>query len=285
MKNKLLILLLTIIYSQYSYEGLLMPNSTYDLVSGKSEYLLLQKFMFDKKKNSVFSSSFISFPKDINITSLYYNQKLFSNYYNYLNLNIINYGEFEDSESNYNFSAKDIILKNNTTKMIVDSLYLCIGLNYINSHIADYTSSAFTIKTALSYHFKNFLFTSSINNYGFIINKYSNFDESLPTYSNISLMYLPKYINSSIFINYDFFDSYNIYNIFLELFLTKNYTISIGYNSLAYKLYSDNFNANFFTGISLGFNINHKDYMINFGIKNLGTIGVIQAITFNKSFN
>ena len=57
-----------------------------------------------------------------------------------------NYGDFEDSELNYHFSAKDIIIKNNIFKKINQSSHFSLGINYINSNIENYSSSAIAMQ-------------------------------------------------------------------------------------------------------------------------------------------
>ena len=284
MKNILLIFILSLCYANFSYQSLLLPNSTYDLVSGYSKYSISKKILFNEqiKKNVEFS--LIMLPQDIQTTSIDYMHSLF-NYYHYFSINIIDYGQFSDSESNSTFSAKDIIIKNSIFKKITNKLHGSLGLNYINSNIEDYSSSAVCMQSALLINHKNFLFQTSINNYGFIINHYTSYNEVLPTYYNFSIMYLPQYLESTILVQYNSFEEYNITNLFGELFITDDYSITAGYTSLAQKLYSEDFNSNFFTGVSIGLNIGYKDYIFNIGIKNLGSIGLINSITINKSFN
>ena len=108
MKNLLLIFILSLCYTNFSYQSLLLPNSTYDLVSGYSKYSISKKILFNEqiKKNVEFS--LIMLPQDIQTTSIDYMHSLF-NYYHYFSINIIDYGQFSDSESNSTFSAKDII--------------------------------------------------------------------------------------------------------------------------------------------------------------------------------
>ena len=47
----------------------------------------------------------------------------------------------------------------------------------------------------------------------------------------------------------------------------------------------DDFSYDFFTGISLGFSTVYKDYTLNIAVKNLGSIGIINAINISKLIN
>ena len=109
MKNILSIFILSLCCANFSYQSLLLPNSTYDLISGYSQYSISKKFLFNQQIKKNVSSSIIMLPQDIQMTSIDYISSLF-NYYNYFSINIIDYGEFTDSESNYTFFAKDIII-------------------------------------------------------------------------------------------------------------------------------------------------------------------------------
>ncbi len=155
----------------------------------------------------------------------------------------------------------------------------------MNSHIEHYSSSALCVQSALFINHKNFLFQTSINNYGFILNHYTSYNEALPTYYNFSIMYLPQYLESTILVQYNSFEDYNVTNLSGELFITENYSIIAGYTSLAKNIYSEDFSSNFFTGVSIGLNIGYEDYIFNIGMKNLGSLGLINSITLKKSFN
>jgi len=284
MRSILFIIIFSLYYSNFSYQGLLLPNSTDELVSGHSQYLIFKDFLSNNKVKNQISSSIFMLPQDINMTSLQYISLPF-NYYNSFSINIIDYGEFSDSESNMSFNAKDIILKNNLIKPINNKLQGSIGGTYINSNIENYSSSVLSIQSSLSMKHKDFLVYTSINNYGFVINHYTSHNEILPTYYNISIMYLPKYLDSILLISHNYFNDYSITNLFGELFIKDNYSITAGYSSIAQKLSYEDFSSNFFTGITLGFNILYQNYTLNFGIKNLGSTGFVNSITFSKSLN
>jgi len=284
MRNLLFIIIMSLCYSNLSYQSLLLPYSTYDLMSGYSEYSISKNILFNELVKREVSASLIILPQDIQMSSFAYISNPMG-YYNDFTMSIIDYGDFIDSESNISFNAQDIILRNYLTKNINNIFYGSIGLNYINSHIEDYTSSALSMEPSLLIHYKNFLFKGSINNYGIVINHYTDYNESLPHYYSLSLMCIPQYLNSNLLVQHNIFTNFSITNIFGELFIKDRYSITISYTSLAKKLYSEDFSTNFFTGLSIGFNIKYFDYTFNIGIKNLGSIGLMNAITLKKSFN
>ena len=284
MRNLLFIIIMSLCYSNLSYQSLLLPYSTYDLMSGYSEYSISKNILFNELVKREVSASLIILPQDIQMSSISYISNSMD-YSNNFTMSIIDYGDFIDSESNISFNAQDIILRNYLTKNINNIFYGTMGLTYINSHIEDYTSSALSMAPSLLIHYKNFLFKGSINNYGLVINHYTDYNESLPHYYSLSLMCIPQYLNSNLLVQHNIFTNFSITNIFGELFIKDRYSITISYTSLAKKLYSEDFSTNFFTGLSIGFNIKYFDYTFNIGIKNLGSIGLMNAITLKKSFN
>ena len=284
MKKLLFIIITSLCSGNLSYQSLLLPYSTNHLISGYAKYSISKNILFNESIKKEASASFIILPQDIQMSSLSYISTPMK-YYNYFNISIIDYGKFTDSESNIEFHAQDIMLRNYIIKNINRIFYGSLGITYINSQIEDYTSSALSIEPSLLIHYNSFLIKGSINNYGVIINHYTNYNESLPYYYSFSLMYVPKYLNSNLLIQHHIFNDFDITNIFGELFVKDYYSLTMGYTSLAKKLYSEDFSSNFFTGFSIGFNIKYFDYTFNIGIKNLGSIGFINAITLNKSFN
>ena len=98
--------------------------------------------------------------------------------------------------------------------------------------------------------------------------------------------YKPKYLNSLILVKHSWFSDFEITNFSGEIFLNSSLSLFIGYSSTANKLYlENNFEKNFFTGLSSGFNIAYKSFKIDFGVKNLGTTGTIQSFTITKRLN
>jgi len=284
MRIFLLTILLSLNYANYSYNGLLLPNSTYHLVSNDSDYLISKRIFLDSKYIQRFSSHFITFPNSINmgIFDFYYNIK---SYKTYSSLYIINYGDFEDSESGYTFSSKDYIVKSSFSKDIHENFYSSFDFKYLYSNIDTYKSSALVSKISLFYYNQRFLIQIFMDNYGYVINKYTNFEEELPNIYGYKLMFKPKYINAIITAKHDYFINYNIINFSTELFLFNNSSILMGFSSLSKDLYYNEFYNDFFTGVSFGISTKYKNYLINLGFQNLGSIGVSSAFTISKLIN
>jgi len=200
-------------------------------------------------------------------------------------LSIINYGEFIDSESQYSFSSSDYILKHTIYKKFSNYIHSSIDLKYISSTIDDYNSDAIATKFNLYYHYHRLLIQSFISNHGFVFNSYTSFQEALPSSYGFSMLYLPQYINSIVSITYHVFDDYDMLNFQNEFLVFDQLSIICGYHSIAYKLYSGDFNNDFLIGLSIGSSMKYKDYIVEIGLKNLGPTGIISSFTLTKSIN
>lgn len=280
----LLLLLFSFTFGTSSYGGLLLPNSTTSLISYNQDYILGKNILLDVKSINKISSHYISFPNTITIGvfDYQYNTKL---YKIKSSISIINYGEFEDSESYYTFSSNDYILKNSFLKDLNQTIHASIDLKYLYSGIDIYTSSTLLTKLSLFYHQKRFLLQLFVDNYGFILNDYTTYHDKTPLSFGYNFIFIPKYINSILSINYNKYEDYDIFNLSSELFLMKNSSIMVGFSSLSKDLYYGEFYNDFLTGLSFAFNSKYKNYSINLGFKNLGSVGTSTSFTIQKSLN
>ena len=285
LKKYILFFILSYLIPNISYQGLLLPNNSLQLLNANESYFFSKNILLKNKLNHNISSSLIALPQDINIGSFIYRSSNIRDYSFQSNFIIIDYGEFIDSESQYIFSSKDFIFSNSLYIKMEDFLYSAATLNYINSKIERYDSKGLAIDLNLYYHNNNLILSSFIKNYGFIISDYTHYSENLPKSYGLSLIYKPEHFNSIFSLQYELFDNYNEINIFNEFFIFNNFSISTGYTTLAQDLYYGDFNYDFFTGASLGFSTIYKDYTLDIAIKNLGSIGLIHSFSILKSIN
>jgi len=278
------ILLLSLYYSNSSYNGLLFSNSVNHLISYDQDYDLSKQILFSSKHQKSISSNYIMFPNKINVGVFDYAYDLKS-YKALSSLYIINYGDFDDSESGYIFSSKDYIIKNRFSKKINNHIYSSFDLKYIYSYIDTYSSNAIAAKFSLYYYNKRFLLQVFLDNYGLVINQYSQFEERLPITYGHKIMFIPKYIDAIFTLKHDYFNHYSTFNISGELFLLQSSSIIVGFSSLSKELYYGEFYNDFFTGISFGLSTEYKNYLMKIGFKNLGAIGLSSAFTITRLIN
>ena len=280
----LLLLLFSFSFGTSSYGGLLLPNSTTSLISYNQDYIVGKNILLDVKSINKISSHYISFPNTITVGVFDYQYKT-KLYKINSSISIINYGDFEDSESYYTFSSNDYILKNSFLKDLNKNIYASFDLKYLYSEIDIYTSSTLLTKFSLFYHHQRFLLQLFVDNYGFILNDYTTYNDKTPVSFGYNFIFTPKYINSIISINYNIYEDYDVFNVSSELFLMKNSSVMFGFSSLSKDLYYGEFYNDFLTGLSFSFNSKYKNYSINLGFKNLGAVGTSTSFTIQKSLN
>ena len=280
----LLFLLGNSIYSYPSYHGLLLPNSSYELLSNDSNYEFSTHILTNSDYSSNLATTLFTLPHNISIGAFQYIHTS-KKYYNATNLSIINYGSFDDSESGYTFSSEDYILKNTLFYQLDSQFYSSLGCKYIHSNIDNFTADAITFKLAVYYHYQNFLIQLFSDNLGLVINSYTDFDESLPIIHGLKIMYSPKYLKSILSLKYDYFNEQKIFYLSYELLSFKYASFYIGHSSLSSNLYYGDFDNDFFTGLSFGIGTQYKGFSINLAGKNLGPLGLIKSITITKLIN
>jgi len=284
MRIFLLIVILSLPYANSSYHGFLLPSSTIHLISNDNDYLLSKRIVLGLRYSNKISSHYIALPQSINVGVFDYSYNIKS-YEALSSVYIINYGNFDDSESGYTFSSKDYIAHSRLDKSINNHWHTSFDLKYIYSAIDTYNANALITKLSLYYYNQRLLAQIFIDNYGFVIDKYTNFDEDLPVLFGYKIMFLPKYINAIISAKHDYFNDYNILHLTTELFLFEHSSILFGFSSLSKDLYYGDFNNDFFTGISVGLSTRYENYLMNLGFKNLGAIGLSSSFTISRLIN
>ena len=284
MRIFLLIAILSLAYANTSFQGFLLPSSNIHLMSNDNDYLLSKRIVLESIYAHKISSHYIALPNSINTGVLECSYKI-NSYNASSSLSIINYGNFDDSESGYTFSSKDYIAHHRLDKSITNHWHTSFDLKYIYSKIDTYNANAIATKFSVYYHNQRFLAQVFIDNYGFVIDNYTNFDESLPVLYGYKIMLLPKYINAIISAKHDYFDNDNIIHFTTELFLFEHSSILFGFSSLSKDLYYGDFNNDFFIGVSIGLSTRYDNYLMNLGFKNLGALGLASSFTISRSIN
>ena len=137
MKRIFLFILISICCTNTSYQGLLFPINTFEVLTNNSDYHIFKNMILSKSKYNSFSSSYISFPNDISSNTLIYDYKI-TNLRMKSGIQIINFGNIEDSETGYSFSSQDYIFSHQFSKKIYHQLYSSVEINYLYSKIDNF---------------------------------------------------------------------------------------------------------------------------------------------------
>ena len=283
MRHIFIIVIILLTLGHTSYNGLLFPKNNIELITNSSDYFIFKNIILSNQYHDNFSSNYITFPNSVSSNSLIYNVQL-SGLKLTPSIQIINYGEIDDSETGYKFRSEDYILSNQLHKNITNNFLSTFELKYLYSKIDNFHSSILATKLNFIYNLNFLVFEIFLDNYGTILTTYTSAIEKLPENYGYSLMYKPKNLNLLFLYKNEFFQNHMDFNLSVELMLKDN-SIFMGISSIGQDLYYGNFEDDFFTGTSLGLKTKYKNFDFMLGYQNLGILGSSTSLTILKSLN
>jgi len=207
-----------------------------------------------------------------------------------IGLNFIDYGNFEGRDEFGNetgsFSANNIVLNVGTGINYSEIVKFGISGKIIYSKIAGYSSDAYSLDFGSLYYIPSQEITVglSFQNLGFVRSGYIDYKDRLPFQVragiNKKMAHLPllisfetRYFNSG---EYQF-------NLGGEFTFSDNFFGRIGYNSFGkdQKLVSG---SDQLAGLSLGFGITYRKFIIDFAFASYGSIGSQNRFTLSRKW-
>ena len=283
MKKIFLLIFLSIYFSNSSYNGLLFPKNTFELLTNNSNYSFYQDIILSTQKDGLASTSYLNYPNSISANYISYDYHL-SNLSMKSSIQIIDYGNIEDSSSGYSFNSMDYIFTHRFSSKIYNNIFSSLEMNYLYSKIDNFNSSVFATKLDFFYNTDEMIFEIFIDNYGKVLNSYTRYIEDLPKSYGYSFLFKPKNLNVLLSLKQDYQNNVSNFNFNTELLL-KNNSIIFGYSSISKNLHYGDFNDDFFTGSSIGFKTQYKKFQIILGYQNLGPLGNSSSFSINQSIN
>ncbi len=283
MKKIFLLIFLSIYFSNSSYNGLLFPKNTFELLTNNSNYSFYQDIILSTQKNDLASTSYLNYPNSISANYISYDYYI-SNLSMKSSIQIIDYGNIEDSSSGYSFDSMDYIFAHRFSSILYNKIFLSLEMNYLYSKIDKFNSSVFATKLDFFYNTGEMIFEIFIDNYGKVLNSYTRYIEDLPKLYGYSFLLKPKNLNVLLSLKQESQNNASTFNFNTELLL-KNHSIIFGYSSMGKNLYYGEFNDDFFTGTSIGFKTQYKKFQIILGYKNLGPLGSSSSFSITHSIN
>ena len=283
MKKIFLLIFLSIYFSNSSYNGLLFPKNTFELLTNNSNYSFYQDIILSTQKDGLASTSYLNYPNSISANYISYDYHL-SNLSMKSSIQIIDYGNIEDSSSGYSFNSMDYIFTHRFSSKIYNNIFSSLEMNYLYSKIDNFNSSVFATKLDFFYNTDEMIFEIFIDNYGKVLNSYTRYIEDLPKSYGYSFLFKPKNLNVLLSLKQDYQNNVSNFNFNTELLL-KNNSIIFGYSSISKNLHYGDFNDDFFTGSSIGFKTQYKKFQIILGYQNLGPLGNSSSFSLNQSIN
>ena len=283
MKKIFLLIFISFYFSSSSYNGLLFPKNTFELLTNNSNYSFYQDIILPTQKYGSASTSYLNYPNSISANYISYDYYL-ANLSMKSSVQIIDYGNFEDSSTGYSFDATDYIFTHRFSSIVYNKLFSSFEMNYLYSKIDNFHSSVFSTKLDFFYNIDGMIFEIFIDNYGKVLNSYTRYIEDLPLLYGYSFLYKPKNLNVLLSLKQEYQNNMYNFNINTELLL-KNNSIIFGYSSIGKNLYYGDFNEDFFTGTSIGFKTQYKKFQIILGYQNLGPLGSSSSFSVNHLIN
>ncbi len=156
--------------------------------------------------------------------------------------------------------------------------YYGVGLNLINSHLSNSSSTAFGINAGLLYHIPNSRWNVGLaaTNIGAQLSSFNGASDPMPADVRIGVNHrlrgLPLLVNFSfnhlVDQNQALFDHFKNFSLGGELYLGKIIQVRLGYNNTIHNAASLPVSSNF-AGISAGVGIALKSLSIDYGMNSL----------------
>jgi len=283
--NYIYILLFSFIFGQGNFQILTIPSNTKMLSLSNAGHAM------NHSSNSYNIGSLESETRSFNLHShlypsgiLYFNTeaiiplKKYIYAFSYSNLN---YGEFKDSESNYQFNSSEFLFKGSIKKQVWNKFSIGGSIDYAISKIANQFSHALLISLGIRTQTDNPKsgLGLSINNFGKIINRSYSFNENIPTFLNLSTFYSPKYFPGIVLFDISKFDSLDDLQIRVgvEIKIFDYLFIRFGSSNNSFDL-SDSYSS-YLPALCGGIGIKSKNWDIDLGFFNLETAGMVTGLS------
>ncbi len=242
-------------------------------------------------EGSPISFSFLKHIVDINSASLTYSKELEGIGRFGAGVQYINYGDFTEADQFGNrlgeFGASEMALMIGYSNKLDENFYYGANVKFINSSIADASSTGLAVDLGLQYHFpeSGWYFGFSALNLGSQLSSYFDKDEDLPTDIQfgvrkelarvpIKFYFAFKKLNEK---DDDFADRFSHFTFGGEIRLSKAVNIRLGFDNEKRKDLKIGSSSGI-AGISLGLGFLISDYKFDYAFSSLGNIGSLHRI-------
>ena len=275
MKIVLMIMTISCIFSQANYQILSTASNFKDIFEIDDFY--------DNYHYSIFNSLF---PNDIDLFTFTISAKKTKNYNLFVTLKNLDYGEFTNSENNYNFNAKESLIKLSILKKNTIAKKIMLNLSYLKSTIDIYQSDAISADLLASFKmWRNHYFNIAFKNFGGIINSYSDTNIKLPSTFNFSYSFQNKNFPVFLFTTYKRRIDLKQENIQVTIKLNINEKLSLYLSNRNDKsdLFFGDYIDKMIAGTNIGITYFNNNNDLNLAFQNLGAAGYITSISFIRA--
>lgn len=247
-------------------------------------------------KDQKISFSYVNHLLDINLASVSYTQDVGTFGRFGAAVEYISYGNFTQADQFGNktgeFSAGELALLVGYANNFEENLYYGVNLKYINSSIADQSSSALAFDLGLHYSIPTagLSFGIALLNSGFQLSKYFNTKEDLPVDLVLGISKKMEHIPLTLSVDFHrlnrgddtYTGRFEAFSVGAEFELSKSFVLRFGYNNEKRKeLKVGDFGG--LAGFNLGLGFLVSKYYFDYGYSSLGEIGSMHRIGISTS--
>lgn len=211
--------------------------------------------------SSVYSSSFIKYPADINFVELFY-QKHFNNNFLSASIGLLDYGILSNS-NNTSFVASDKKIELSFfNKNWINS---GTSISYVWSNIEYYKSASImgSLFIGKSYFDNHLDISLSLENITYTFFNYSNINETYRVGKKVSINLKPKYLSINLLADYIYYNQYETeISCAIKGNIIDNLNIYFGK-----AIYSGIYENGILSNISSGIGLILKNYRFNIGFQ------------------
>ena len=275
MKIALIISIISFIFSQANYQILSTPSNFKNIFEVEDFY--------DNYNYSVFNSLY---PNDINLFAFTISAKKTQNSEIFITLKNLNYGEFNDNESNYSFGANESLVQFSLLKKEYIANKIMLNINYLKSKIDTYQSDLISVDLLTLFRFRsNHYFNIAFKNYGKIITSYSSTKIQLPKTINISYNFKKNEFPFSLITSYKkrLDVEENLIQVTLGIKLNSKLDLYISNRNNKSDLFFGEYVDRMMAGTNIGIIYSKNQNNLNLAFQNLGAAGYVTSFSFTKS--
>ena len=241
-------------------------------------------------ENSVGSFTYFNHLIDFKGGTILYGKPMNDKHTIGIGLNFIDYGDFEGRDEFGNdtgtFGANNIVLNVGAGYNYSKNLKFGLNTKIIYSKIAGYSSDAYVIDFGGNYYIRSqeISIGISVQNIGFVRSGYIDRKDKLPLQLRSGLTKKLAHLPLMLCFEFrQFTNNENQINLGGEFTISENFKARIGYNSFGkdQKLVSG---SDQLSGISLGFGLVWKNFIIDFGYASQGSLGSQNRFTISRAW-
>lgn len=247
-------------------------------------------------KDQKISFSYVNHLLDINLASVSYTQDVGTLGRFGAAVEYISYGSFTQADQFGNktgeFSVGELALILGYANNLEDNLYYGANIKFINSSIADQSSSAMAFDLGLHYAIpsEGLSFGIALLNTGFQLSKYYTTKEDLPVDLVLGISKKMEHIPLTLSVDFHrlnrgddpYTGRFEAFSVGAEFDLNQSFTIRFGYNNEKRKeLKVGDFGG--LAGFNMGLGLMISKYYFDYGYSSMGEIGSMHRIGVSTS--